>query len=152
MSVCAHSRGWLSTLYRARFAPEEDLTAQESGSTFFRFFRSKHVADLRLIVALALAMLALHAFVVCIFAAEDVYDQTISSKSPAVAVSRPDPNTPSSLSITVASEPRPKAVTPAGKALEFFEFFFKVFRSGAPNIWRHNRLGLFNRLIKAWHR
>jgi hypothetical protein len=114
------SRNWLSTLYRARFACEEDLTAEEAGSTFFRFFRSKHVADLRLIVALALAMLALHAFVVGIFAAEDVHDQSSASQSTPVKVTG---STPQALAITVASESKPKATTIGGKALEFFDFF-----------------------------
>jgi hypothetical protein len=81
MAVRSRSRV-LTTLYRALFLPEEDLSAEESGSTFFRFFRSKHVADLRLIVALALGMLALHAFVVGVFAAEDMYNQPTTSNIP----------------------------------------------------------------------
>jgi hypothetical protein len=81
MAVRSRSRV-LTTLYRALFLPEEDLSAEESGSTFFRFFRSKHVADLRLIVTLALGMLALHAFVVGVFAAEDVYNQPTTSPMP----------------------------------------------------------------------
>ena len=44
--------------------PTEELTAKESASTLFRFFRSKHVRDLKLIFASALFVLALHLFVV----------------------------------------------------------------------------------------
>ena len=44
--------------------PTEELTAKESASTLFRFFRSKHVRDLKLIFASALFVLAMHLFVV----------------------------------------------------------------------------------------
>ena len=40
----------LRTLLRAFSAPESQLTEKEAASTLFRFFRSKHVIDLRLIV------------------------------------------------------------------------------------------------------
>jgi hypothetical protein len=43
-----------------------DLTATESSSTLFRFFRSKHVRDLKLIFAAALFVLISHAIVVLI--------------------------------------------------------------------------------------
>jgi hypothetical protein len=112
------------SLYRALFAPEADLTAEDSSSTFFRFFRSKHVADLRTIVALALLMLAVHAFFVGLFAAEDVHDQSTSQ-----AVTLP---TQDHLSITVAPESKPKPTTFQGKALEFFEFFSKYFGAALP--------------------
>ena len=44
--------------------PTADLTATESASTLFRFFRSKHVRDLKLIFASALFVLAFHLFLV----------------------------------------------------------------------------------------
>jgi hypothetical protein len=44
-------------LYRALRAPDSDLSAEESASTLFRFFRSKHVRDLKLIVGLAVLSL-----------------------------------------------------------------------------------------------
>jgi hypothetical protein len=46
----------LWTLYRAWHAPDDELSAAEAASTIFRFFRSKHIADLRLIVLLALIL------------------------------------------------------------------------------------------------
>jgi hypothetical protein len=122
-------RFWLSTLLRARFAPEEELTAEESGSTLFRFFRSKHVADLRLIVRLAIAMLIVHAFFVGIFAAEDVHDLSTAPQSAPVTITG---STLSSLSITVAPEPKPRPATFGGKALEFFDFFSKYFGAALP--------------------
>jgi hypothetical protein len=47
-------------LGRALFVSDVDLTAEESASTLFRFFRSKHVVDLKLIFTLALFVLAAH--------------------------------------------------------------------------------------------
>src|SRR5262249_21616582 len=46
-----HSR--LRHLWRALTLPDEQLTKEEAASTFFRFFRSKHVDDLRLIAKAA---------------------------------------------------------------------------------------------------
>jgi hypothetical protein len=40
--------------------PTNELTATESASTLFRFFRSKHVRDLKLIFTTALFVLAVH--------------------------------------------------------------------------------------------
>ena len=45
------------SVWRAIAAPNADLSADEAASTFYRFFRSKHVADLRLIALLALIFL-----------------------------------------------------------------------------------------------
>lgn len=45
-----HSYGSIATLWRAAWAPDRELKAAEAASTLFRFFRSKHVADLRLIL------------------------------------------------------------------------------------------------------
>jgi len=44
--------------------PTTELTAEESASTLFRFFRSKHVRDLKLIFMAALFVLALHLLIV----------------------------------------------------------------------------------------
>src|SRR3954471_9558832 len=44
--------------------PTADLTATESASTLFRFFRSKHVRDLKLIFTTALFVLAVHLLLV----------------------------------------------------------------------------------------
>jgi hypothetical protein len=129
MAVRRRSRICLSTLYRALFLPEQDLSADESGSTFFRFFRSKHVADLRLIVALALAMLALHAFVVGIFAADDVYDGAPKTAPATVLIMTQNTTTPS---WTAAPALPPKAMTTAGKALDFFQFFSTYFGAALP--------------------
>jgi hypothetical protein len=52
----------LRTLRRAYNAPESQLTEEEAASTLFRFFRSKHVVDLRLIVVTVLGLLAIYIF------------------------------------------------------------------------------------------
>ena len=44
--------------------PTNELTATESASTLFRFFRSKHVRDLKLIFTTALFVLAVHLLLV----------------------------------------------------------------------------------------
>src|ERR1700744_644177 len=44
------------TLIRALRSPDSELSAAESASTLFRFFRSKHVVDLKLIIAAALLL------------------------------------------------------------------------------------------------
>ncbi len=49
------------TLKRAMWAPDEALSAEEAASTLFRFFRSKHVVDLKLIVTVAWASIILYA-------------------------------------------------------------------------------------------
>src|ERR1700693_6256018 len=50
----------LETLWRAYSAPESQLTEEEAASTLFRFFRSKHVVDLRLIVVSILGLLGFY--------------------------------------------------------------------------------------------
>lgn len=54
-------------LIRALFAANENLSAEESASTLFRFFRSCHVMDLRLIATLVLFASASHFIVVLAF-------------------------------------------------------------------------------------
>jgi hypothetical protein len=49
------------------WVPTADLSAAESASTLFRFFRSKHVRDLKLICAVALSVLLLHILLVLVF-------------------------------------------------------------------------------------
>ena len=53
----------LRTLWRAYDAPESQLTEEEAASTLFRFFRSKHVVDLRLIVVTILGLLGFYLIV-----------------------------------------------------------------------------------------
>jgi hypothetical protein len=54
-------RGLLSTLWKAwHVHPGEKLNAEEAASTLFRFFRSKHVRDLRLFVKLALFLFVIY--------------------------------------------------------------------------------------------
>lgn len=48
-------------LLRAIFVSENKLTADEAASTLFRFFRSKHVLDLKLIFVLVVMIFAVHA-------------------------------------------------------------------------------------------
>jgi hypothetical protein len=61
----------LRSLYRAWRTPENDLEAHEAASTLFRFFRSAHVRDLKLIAALTLTLLAIFIALVVIFGIVD---------------------------------------------------------------------------------
>ena len=56
----------LRTLLRAFSAPESQLTEKEAASTLFRFFRSKHVVDLRLIVFTILVLLGFYIIIIFI--------------------------------------------------------------------------------------
>jgi hypothetical protein len=62
------SKGWFTTLCRAWRAPDDQLTAHEAASTLFRFFRSQHVIDLKLIANLAILFLLLYFLFVVAFA------------------------------------------------------------------------------------
>jgi hypothetical protein len=56
----------LRTLWRAYSAPESQLTEEEAASTLFRFFRSKHVVDLRLIVVSILGLLVFYIIILIV--------------------------------------------------------------------------------------
>jgi hypothetical protein len=56
----------LETLRRAYSAPESELTEEEAASTLFRFFRSTHVVDLRLIVVTILGLLGLYIIIIIV--------------------------------------------------------------------------------------
>jgi hypothetical protein len=64
-------QNWLRTLIRAVWWPDTKLTAEESASTLFRFFRSEHVRDLKAIVALAVFSLIIIVVLVLAFGAMD---------------------------------------------------------------------------------
>ena len=78
-------RGPFRTLWRAwRVQTNEELSAADAASTLFRFFRSKHVADLKLAANFALILLLFHIALVLVY-----------SLIPPSAISAP-PNTPPS--------------------------------------------------------
>src|ERR1700757_2487039 len=56
----------LETFGRAYSTPESELTEKEAASTLFRFFRSEHVVDLRLIVVTILWLFGFYIFIVLI--------------------------------------------------------------------------------------
>jgi hypothetical protein len=56
----------LRTLWRAYSAPESQLTEEEAASTLFRFFRSRHVVDLRLIVVTILGLLGFYIIILIV--------------------------------------------------------------------------------------
>jgi hypothetical protein len=64
-----------SSLGRALWTPDAELTPEESASTLFRFFRSKHVLDLKLIVALTLLSLIILFFCVLVTAVLDAWPE-----------------------------------------------------------------------------
>jgi hypothetical protein len=51
-----------------RVRSDENLSKQDSASTLFRFFRSKHVLDLQLILLLAISLLCIHFLFVTVLA------------------------------------------------------------------------------------
>jgi|SRR5579862_479455 len=62
-------RGSFRTLWLAwRVRDDEELSADDAASTLFRFFRSKHVADLKLFAKLAFILLSLHVSLVVTYA------------------------------------------------------------------------------------
>lgn len=68
-------RWWqpFATLWRASWVRKnENLSAQDAASTFFRFFRSEHVADLRIIFRVVLTLVVLHFIAVCVLAIQDL--------------------------------------------------------------------------------
>jgi hypothetical protein len=74
----------LRTLRRAYNAPKSQLTEEEAASTLFRFFRSKHVVDLRLIVVTVLGLLGIYIIFIIIVLVEftqadaDVFQQWLA--------------------------------------------------------------------------
>jgi hypothetical protein len=64
----------LRTLRRAYSEPASQLTEEEAASTLFRFFRSRHVVDLRLIVVTILGLLAVYLIIIAIGALVQYYD------------------------------------------------------------------------------
>jgi hypothetical protein len=73
------------TLWRALGAPESELTEEEAASTLFRFFRSRHIVDLRLIVVTILVVFFL--YIIAISALRLLHDADVAIKfiGPAVA-------------------------------------------------------------------
>src|SRR3954468_7441886 len=53
-------------LWRAYSAPESELTEEEAASTLFRFFRSTHIVDLRLIVVTVLWLLGIYIIIIIV--------------------------------------------------------------------------------------
>jgi hypothetical protein len=115
-----------STLRRALNSPDKDLSASESESTLFRFFRSKHVFDLKLIVTLALVTLFTHIFVVLLFGAIDAL-KTISA--PAAPPSGAAATAATASSALVATGPK----SSLGVALiEYFKFSLQYIGPAIP--------------------
>ncbi|HEX4409328.1 MAG TPA: hypothetical protein VH206_11200 [Xanthobacteraceae bacterium] len=61
-------------LWRALLVSDDrELKADEAASTLFRFFRSRHVIDLRLIVTLTMIISSIHLLVVLVFAVARIH-------------------------------------------------------------------------------
>lgn len=78
----------LNTLWRAYNAPDSQLTEEEAASTLFRFFRSKHVVDLRLIVVTIPGLLVLYIIIILIvgLAGKIQPDLAVTLIGPAVGI------------------------------------------------------------------
>ena len=70
-------RWGVGILWRAMFAQEDDLSDTEAASTLFRFFRSKHIADLRLFFNVAMATFMFH--IVAVLIGTIIYKHTVVS-------------------------------------------------------------------------
>jgi hypothetical protein len=86
------------SLWRAITAPDVDLSADEAASTFFRFFRSRHVADLRLIFKAAVGVFLVHVVIVLVLGSAelrlslaDINAERVGSVGSPGADSKPDP-------------------------------------------------------------
>lgn len=66
-SALSSGLSYRALLRAVGFVRTEDLSRTESASTLFRFFRSKHVRDLKLICAAALSVLVIHLVLVFLF-------------------------------------------------------------------------------------
>jgi len=88
-------RGLFLTLLRAwRVRNDEELSAEDAASTLFRFFRSKHVGDLRIAASLALILLVFD--IALVSAYSYIYQPAIANTPPSVNSIAP-PNTPPSV-------------------------------------------------------
>lgn len=67
--------------------PTNDLSRAESASTLFRFFRSHHVRDLKLIAALALSALSIHFVLAVLFGLFSLYS-TAHGAPPATGLAK----------------------------------------------------------------
>jgi hypothetical protein len=81
----AASRDSLATLWRAvNVGENEELNAKDAASTLFRFFRSKHVIDLKLIAYLAILLFAIYCITSFIIAF--AFPTAASFLSPAIPI------------------------------------------------------------------
>lgn len=112
-------------------APTEDLSRAESSSTLFRFFRSKHVRDLKLIAALALAVLSIHFFLAVFFGLLSVTNTPAKGASGA-AMQSPATGTPNAAPQAAASNSEQKPARSENAASGFFSFVVTHFGSALP--------------------
>jgi hypothetical protein len=79
------SRASLATLWRAvNVGDDEELDAKDAASTLFRFFRSRHVVDLKLIAYLAILLFAVYCIASLIIAYK--FPTAASFVSPAIPI------------------------------------------------------------------
>ncbi|MEA2926115.1 MAG: hypothetical protein QOI46_5156 [Alphaproteobacteria bacterium] len=93
--------------------PTNELTATESASTLFRFFRSKHVRDLKLIFTTALFVLALHLLLVVLLGLINAFFSAAEAPQLAAQVQ-------GSVSPAAPAGPLTGLVNAAGRFLSFF--------------------------------
>jgi hypothetical protein len=96
-------RGLFLTLWRAWWVRnDEELSAEDAASTLFRFFRSKHVGDLRIAASLALILLLFD--IALVSAYSYIYKPPIANSPPSVNSIAP-PNTPPSVNSIAPPNP-----------------------------------------------
>src|SRR5580700_3272595 len=79
-------RGLFLTLWRAWWVRnDEELSAEDAASTLFRFFRSKHVGDLRIAASLALILLGFDIVLVLAYSAIPPISNSAIPNTPSIA-------------------------------------------------------------------
>jgi hypothetical protein len=114
--------GRAHSFWRAFWLSDVQLTKDEAASTFFRFFRSKHVDDLRLIVKITVLIFTIHVILVIILAIIMGFSDTSIVSTIDSEVSRATPDV-----LKVKSD-----VSKATPWLESFKFAFAYIGPALP--------------------
>jgi hypothetical protein len=116
------------TLWRAwRVQTNEELSAADAASTLFRFFRSKHVGDLKLAANLALILLVCHIVLVLAYSFIPPTANSASPNTTPSANSTPPNTTPSANSAPPNSNEIEKAKEEKAKSVALWNMIAHIF-------------------------
>jgi hypothetical protein len=100
-------RSRIRNLLRAMGSSDVQLTKDEAASTFFRFFRSKHVDDLRFIVKTAFVCFLAFCIVVIMVEVSTALMQTWWTPTTSITSQGPGAAETESFEVRLVSEPKP---------------------------------------------